>query len=103
MTPSKNKILHLTLKKQWFDLVASGEKKYEFRKPSKWIASRLVGKEYDAIKFTNGYGKNKPSVQVEYKGYYINMLFMLKETYLNGNDVIVDIGDYVICLGEIWE
>ncbi len=33
--------LHLTLKKVWFDLMVSGIKKIEYRKPSNWIQQRL--------------------------------------------------------------
>ena len=36
------KVLKLTLKKKWFDLMQSGEKKIEFRDPSDWIFSRLL-------------------------------------------------------------
>ena len=48
-------ILKLTLKKKWFDLMIVGKKNKEFRKPSKWIDSRLIGKSYNFVKFTNGY------------------------------------------------
>lgn len=77
------KILHLTLKKKWFDMIASGEKKEEYReiKPywetqfrlyrgqvlskSRWesfwkdtysldIESRLSYSSFDAVHFYNG-------------------------------------------------
>ncbi|HRO75773.1 MAG TPA: ASCH domain-containing protein [Crocinitomicaceae bacterium] len=63
------KILHLTLTKKWFDMMVTGEKNIEVRKPSKWIMSRLENKEYDVVKFTNGYGKDKPWFIAEYKGW----------------------------------
>lgn len=63
------KILRLTLKKKWFDMIASGEKKEEYRSPGKWILSRLEGKEYDRIEFKNGYGANVPTMEVEYLGW----------------------------------
>ena len=76
-------ILHLTLKKHWFDLMLSGEKKQEFRKPSEWIRTRLVGKDYDLIKFVNGYGSDKPYFVCECLGYelsvgYKKLLFSLR-------------------------
>lgn len=63
------RILHLSLKKPQFEVTISGEKKSEFRKPSKWILSRIIGKEYDFIKFTNGYGNHRPSFLCEFKGW----------------------------------
>lgn len=67
------KILHLTLKKKWFDMIASGDKKEEYREIKPYWDKRLFGdyndcEEYfvfDVVEFRNGYGKNKPSVTVE--------------------------------------
>lgn len=62
--------LRLTLKRQWFDMIASGEKPEEYREPGKWIASRVnANKEYDVVEFANGYGPNVPRCVVEYRGY----------------------------------
>lgn len=36
------KVLHLTLKKKWFDMIASGEKKEEYREPTGFILPRLL-------------------------------------------------------------
>ena len=58
------KILHLTLKKHWFDMIASGEKKEEYREIKPYWDKRLQGREYGAVMFKNGYG-NVPSVLVE--------------------------------------
>lgn len=63
------RILKLTLKKQWFDLIASGEKKEEYRTPGPWIESRVnPQKNYDAVEFTNGYSKGRAVILVEYNG-----------------------------------
>ena len=74
------KTLFLTLKKEWFDKIKSGEKKEEYRDPSMWILSRLqtldadgkslVPIHYDTVTFQNGYRKESPKIVVEYKGYY---------------------------------
>jgi hypothetical protein len=66
---SAARVLRLTLKKRWFDMIASGEKREEYRIPGKWILSRLEGKEYDRIEFKNGYGPNVPTMEVEYLGW----------------------------------
>lgn len=61
------KILHLTLKKKWFDMIASGEKKEEYREIKPYWFKRLRNKKYDVIKFRNGYAKGAPSMTVELK------------------------------------
>ena len=62
------KILNLTLKKKWFDMILSGVKKEEYREVKPYWNIRLSNQKYDAIKFTNGYGKDKPSFIIELKG-----------------------------------
>jgi len=57
--------LYLSLKKEPFAVMVTGEKQEEFRKNSGWIRSRLFDKKdnekkYDYIKFVNGYGADKP-------------------------------------------
>lgn len=64
------KTLKLTLKKKWFDMIASGEKKEEYREPSAWINSRVnADKHYERVEFRNGYSPAAPVVTVEYKGF----------------------------------
>lgn len=62
----EKKILHLTLKKKWFDMIASGEKKEEYREIKPYWNKRL-NKKYDLIKFRNGYSKNSPTMLIELK------------------------------------
>jgi hypothetical protein len=64
------KILHLTLKKKWFDMIASGEKKEEYREMKPYWDKRLVGKRYDAIQFRNGYAKDCPTMMIELNGIF---------------------------------
>ena len=94
-------ILHLTLKKHWFDLMLSGEKKQEFRKPSEWIKTRLVGKDYDLIKFVNGYGSDKPYFVCEYLGYELSVGY--KKIAFQSTEVEIEKGDFIINLGKIIE
>ena len=60
------KVLHLTVHKQWFDMIASGEKTEEYRKIKPHWDSRL-NKDYDAVRFTNGYGKHRPTMLLKLK------------------------------------
>lgn len=69
--------LHLNLKKQWFDMIASGEKKEEYRetKPywNKVFGTYICikGKFYHptdvVICFSNGYARNRRQMKVECK------------------------------------
>lgn len=84
------KILHLTLKKKWFDMILSGEKKEEYREQKHYWWKRLctVGcvkfslatilnngitcdglfKDYTHIIFKNGYNKDAPSFKIQCLG-----------------------------------
>lgn len=73
------KIPHLTLKRQWFDMIASGEKKEEYRELKPYWETRFQKvngmrmfedscKEFDAVRFTNGYGKGNGTFLIECKG-----------------------------------
>lgn len=66
------RVLRLTLKRRWFDMIAAGIKRDEYRVPSDWILSRLIGKQYDVVEFSNGYGKHVPKVVVQYRGWHRN-------------------------------
>lgn len=66
-TATKMKVLHLTLKKKWFDMIASGEKKEEYREVKEYWERRLQLKSffepcYTHVYFRNGYSKNAPSM-----------------------------------------
>lgn len=87
------RILHLTLKRKWFDRIACGDKKEEYRDIKPYWVNRLVDelkpkegptdftfnlhgflyemqtpKEYDIVEFRNGYSKDAPTMQVECRG-----------------------------------
>ena len=98
------KVLKLTLKKKWFDLMSAGFKKIEFREPSDWIYSRLLDengdeKKYDLIEFKNGYSKNAPSFCCEFLGWDIEEE---QTEYFFGTDKIIsEVGMIKIFLGKI--
>lgn len=56
--------LHLTLKKKWFDMIASGFKREEYREIKPYWAARFSLTRHDAVRFRNGYSKNSPSITV---------------------------------------
>lgn len=71
-------VLHLTLKKYWFDMIKSGVKKEEYREIKDYWVKRLKDmsleppfkafKSFSIIEFKNGYAKNAPTMRVEFKG-----------------------------------
>lgn len=88
-------ILHLTLKKKWFDMIASGEKKEEYREVKPYwvqrftwhqfhkcdflellfycIESDVFRHDFDAVCFRNGYKADSKAVTVELKEIYIGI------------------------------
>lgn len=70
------KTLRLTIKKKWFDLIVSGEKKEEYREIKEYWIKRIWpdykqaafvkgSKTHDLVKLVNGYSKSSPSVTLE--------------------------------------
>lgn len=60
-------VLYLTLKKEWFFKILSGEKKEEYREEKEYWNKRL-NKKYDVIIFRLGYKKNASELIVECLG-----------------------------------
>lgn len=56
--------LFLTIKKEFFDLIASGEKKEEYREIKPFWDKRLK-KQYKTVIFQNGYVSNSPRIEIE--------------------------------------
>lgn len=99
------KTLFLTLSEKPFEVMLTSEKKEEFRKPSKWIKSRLFNKDgtrrdYDVVKFVNGYGNDKPTFTAIYDGFTTSTKASVKK-YSNGLTVQIKEKDFVICLGDV--
>jgi hypothetical protein len=63
------KVLYLPIKTEYFDQIAAGTKKEEYRMYGEFYRSRLLSKEYDAVLFQNGYRKDARRLLVKYKGF----------------------------------
>ena len=69
-----NRILNLTVKRKWFDLIASGKKKIEYREAKPYWQSRLIKSAsfciifyaFSEIHFRNGYGKDAPLIRAKW-------------------------------------
>ena len=96
--------LKLTLKKEWFDLIKNGDKKFEYREYKEYWISRLLKdgtRDFKEVHFTNGYGKHRPFVRVEFLG-----MLIMEGRYIdaeNGEPINANKKYFVIGIGEILE
>lgn len=100
------KVLHLTLKKKWFCLIASGLKGYELREDKQHWRSRLLNKDgslrnFDEIHFRLGYGNTDPFMRVEFMVIHRLCMDKAKAFAVHGEEVKAD--QFVICLGKVLE
>lgn len=58
----------MTLVRKWFDEIARGVKVEEYRDRTDYWKTRLEGREYDIIRFRNGYASDAPEMDVEFLG-----------------------------------
>jgi hypothetical protein len=67
---SKVKVLHLNLKKKWFDMIRSGVKTEEYRELKKYWYMRLWDDDtdYDFVCFRNGYSPIADEIIFEFGG-----------------------------------
>lgn len=62
------RILHLNLIGEFFEDIAIGKKREEYRDKTSYWKKRLEGRDYDVILFRNGYASRAPEMLVQYKG-----------------------------------
>lgn len=106
------KILHLTIKKKWFDLIASGDKVVEYREAKPYWKNRLLYnwdvpgvvttlKKFQEVHFRNGYRSYSPFMRVEFEE--IEIVLIGQETHMPDNGEILKGVQFAIYLGEILE
>lgn len=61
------KALSLALHRKWFDEIAGGLKKIEYRQIKPYWTARLERKAFDEVHFRNGYGPDRPFMRVVFK------------------------------------
>ena len=77
------KTLHLNLKVKWFEMIFLGIKKEEYRNYTPYWIRRLFDepdelpgftypKDFDTITFSNGYSRDRPQFEIEFKGIEIS-------------------------------
>ena len=106
------KILKLTLTIEWFDLIATGKKPFEYREyKDHWISRMFEMKptskqrgcfhNFDEIHFTNGYGKHRPWMRVEFKG---SGILASKDSEPKNGEILKPNKNYfVLGLGKVLE
>lgn len=65
---NKPETLYLNLKREYFDAIAEGTKRVEYRDQSEHWKRKLEGRKYDQILFRNGYAPDAPAMIVEFRG-----------------------------------
>jgi hypothetical protein len=86
-------VLHLTLKRQFFERIAGGRQPYEHRKVKEYWTKRLEGHQFDEVHFKNGYGRNAPFMRVEVKG-ITKITFMGEPSYEIHLGQILEVQNY---------
>jgi len=61
------KILYMPIYRGWFDMILAGVKLEDYREITPYWRSRLLNKSYDYVRLTNGYGKHRPTMLIEFK------------------------------------
>jgi hypothetical protein len=85
------KILHLNLYRKYFDAIADGTKTTEYRDKTDYWKRRIEDREYDIIKFRNGYAKDAPTMLVEYEGYDVGFTGKCEEKYMINLGKIIEV------------
>lgn len=97
------RVLNLTVHRKWFDLIASGIKKFEYRQGKKYWHRRLLDKhgyaiEFDEVHFRNGYRHDSPFCRVQWKG-----LGQWSGGGVDDHGEKFEAGDFSIVLGDVLE
>ena len=71
---SSHRILHLTLKREWFEMIESGKKLEEYRKIKPYWSKKIgeIGR-YNIVRFRHGYAKNARTMDFELKEILIGL------------------------------
>ena len=83
------KILHLNLKKEYFDAIKSGEKKEEYRQWTDYWCKRLMNREYDEIHIKCGYPKKGDMTRTIIKPWNGFTLKKIIHPHFNNEEVTV--------------
>jgi len=94
-------ILHLTLHRKWFDLIAAGRKVTEYRQDDEYWHKRIFNddgsnKNFDEIHFRNGYGNHRPLMVVEFMFAFVthaSLCVCANGEELSGRIIVIAVGN----------
>ena len=94
------RVLHLTLKKKWFDMISSGEKKEEYRELKPYWSQRFLSHNtllnpYFYVLFRNGYAKDAPEIMLEIKSIEIGNAKPEWSDNWHGEVFVIKLGDFI--------
>lgn len=100
------RVLHLHVHRHWFDLIALGHKKIDFRLMTYYWYKKLwddinTYKKYDEVHIMNGYNPKLPFCRIEFKETKL-IPANTKETYPDGT-ILLPGSSYGIVMGDILE
>jgi hypothetical protein len=97
------KALYMTLTRRWFNQIAQGRKKMEFRRMTPFWEKRLRGRQYDEVHFRNGYEPDSPFMRVEYLG-FIEDVHVADPPFGDCDEERIDFGKcFALRLGAVLE
>lgn len=92
-------------------MIASGEKKEEYRQDKLYWKMRLVKpthwhmqtcKDFDIVRFRNGYGKDAPTIDVECLGIRLGDLCDVNKKWFGSFSEYEGIRIFIIKLGKVY-
>lgn len=100
------KVLRLTLHPRAFEVMITGEKQFEYRKPSTWLKARLYDKQgkpikYNYVLFVNGYGDDLPFFITKFGGAGNAPIEVLDLKFSTGFKFDLHQGDVMIFLPKV--
>lgn len=81
MTINEKKVLYLSLKKEWFDMIKSGEKKEEYREITPYWIKRLTGLDSNIYEISTLIMTGKPVPMKQYTHVHFTLGYPKKDDY----------------------
>jgi len=96
----RSKVLYLTVTKHWFDEIANGDKKEDFREIKPYWEKRLLERDYVFVQVKNGYGNDRPAMLFRWNGYRVSD--SIEETDLGyGRFFAIDLSRFIAHVGRV--
>lgn len=112
-TVPHGRVLTLNVKQYWYDMMVTGDKNFEIRRPSDWMRSRLtrrfgqysrIDNSFKGVRFINGYDRFSPRFIADFLGYEVtkeDSTWDIPERY-GGGVLAIPKGYYYIKLGKVF-